>query len=298
MGEQKPLLEFNDRQELTREQVEPKVNPWIMTMNLLLFIFLAVASLYAIVLIGISLADRLSMMNLSAASKDPILKKYFQGSKFKGFELAHLFPSSLQDIVAISALLQRIQEALPYHVFTLILTFYIWKQAFAIPGSAMLNLLVGILYGPLYGTLLACILTALGSSFCYLFSATFGGAIILEAFIGSTRLASLKKAVQRHQENVLFYCLFVRLFPFTPNWLFNIAAPSLQIPLSIFFFTSLLGSIPYNSTCTQAGAILSSLQATSDIFTPAVMAKFCVIALIALIPALVRDKYFKNMKPE
>lgn len=40
---------------------------------------------------------------------------------------------------------------------------------------------------------------------------------------------------------MFFFLLFLRLFPMTPNWFLNLSAPILNIPISQFFFSVLIG---------------------------------------------------------
>lgn len=48
------------------------------------------------------------------------------------------------------------------------------------------------------------------------------------------------------------------------------------------------GLMPYNLMCVQAGSLLSEIQSTSDILTPAVAAKMALLAIAALLPALLK----------
>ena len=156
------------------------------------------------------------------------------------------FPKTIPDV-------KRIAQTLKWHtdgngvgigVILMVYSYiYIFMQTFAIPGSWLMNLLGGALFH-VYSLPLTCLLTAVGSCFSYVLSALFGSAVVRKLF--PVRMAVIRNHVQAHRQQLFFYMLFVRAFPFTPNWFINIAAPYTEIPLSIFFTTILLGSAPYN----------------------------------------------------
>lgn len=47
--------------------------------------------------------------------------------------------------------------------------------------------------------------------------------------------------VEENRSSLFFFLLFLRLFPMTPNWFLNLSAPILNIPVSQFFFSVLIG---------------------------------------------------------
>lgn len=47
--------------------------------------------------------------------------------------------------------------------------------------------------------------------------------------------------VEENRSCLFFFLLFLRLFPMTPNWFLNLSAPILNIPVSQFFFSVLIG---------------------------------------------------------
>ena len=171
---------------------------------------------------------------------------------------------------------------------------YLWKQAFAIPGSAMLNLLGGALYGGWKGAILACTLTALGSTICYMLSWTCGSFLI--ASFPQERINQLRTGVVKHQHNLFFYLLSIRMFPFTPNWLVNFLSPWIKIPVFHFAFSLFLGSFPYTFVCSQAGDLLHSITSMADVVTWTTLCKLVLIASLALFPALIRDRMKRNLE--
>lgn len=61
--------------------------------------------------------------------------------------------------------------------------------------------------------------------------------------------------VTRNQHRLLYYLLFLRMFPVSPNWLINLSCPLLDVPIQTFFITIVLGivnqlQVSYKNVCT------------------------------------------------
>ncbi len=88
-------------------------------------------------------------------------------------------------------------------------------------------------------------LTALGASICYGLSFIFAREIV-EHFLHN-RLQKLRDSLRNNSEQDLFVVLLgMRLFPLTPNWFINMAAPHADVPLSLFMASVFFGLLPYN----------------------------------------------------
>ncbi|KAG6966839.1 hypothetical protein JG687_00004628 [Phytophthora cactorum] len=176
--------------------------------------------------------------------------------------------------------LQRSHETF-LHVFavqfplalTCFTSVYVLKQTFAIPGSALLNVFAGAIL-PL--------------------SLAFPLAIVLSL---SERLLPGKLHMLRHKiedararGQLLYLLLFLRVFPFTPNWFLNMASPWLQVPLKLFAPSVAFGLLPYNFITVHAGVMLSSLRSTSDLLDPRTLGFLVLLAVGMLIPALMKKK--------
>lgn len=184
--------------------------------------------------------------------------------------------------------------AQPLHMLTLS-CFSLVQQTFAIPGSALLNVFAGAML-PLYVALpLVAVLTALGASNCYVLSRTLASEAsvtrVCEALVPG-KLSQLRAQIEtsRARGELLYVLLFLRVFPFSPNWLLNLASPWLQVPLSLFTPSVLLGLLPYNAVTVQAGAMLATLTSTRDLFDPKTLASLVLLALGMLVPALVKHR--------
>ncbi|XP_046886311.1 transmembrane protein 41A-B [Hypomesus transpacificus] len=199
------------------------------------------------------------------------------------------FPSDLDELRDLADMLHLYKEEHSSYILLLFCSAYLYKQSFAIPGSSFLNMLAGALFGPWHGLLLACLLTTTGSTLCYLLSRTFGKQHVMRLF--PDKVAMLQSKAEENRSSMFFFLLFLRFFPMTPNWFLNITSPILNIPLPIFFFSVLIGLIPYNFICVRTGSILSEISSMDDIFSWATLLQLLAIACMALLPGWLIRRY-------
>ncbi|KAK6325724.1 hypothetical protein J4Q44_G00050660 [Coregonus suidteri] len=202
------------------------------------------------------------------------------------------FPSDLYELRELAEMLQFYKTEHTAYVVLLFCSAYLYKQSFAIPGSSFLNMLAGALFGPWQGLVLACLLTTTGSTFCYLLSAAFGKSYIIHLF--PDKVDRLQNKVEENRSSLFFFLLFLRLFPMTPNWFLNVTSPILNIPVSMFFFSVLIGLIPYNFICVRTGSILSEISSLDDIFSWGTLLQLLAIACVALLPGALIKRYSQN----
>ncbi|XP_042201637.1 transmembrane protein 41A isoform X2 [Callorhinchus milii] len=197
------------------------------------------------------------------------------------------FPSDLEELRVIAGQLHSYKDQHPGYVLLLYCSAYLYKQTFAIPGSSLLNILAGALFGPWLGLALCCNLTAIGATFCFLLSKTYGKQYMVQRF--PERVSMLQQRVEENRSCLFFFLLFLRFFPMTPNWFLNITSPILNIPLPQFFFSVVIGLLPYNFICVQAGCILSEISSLDNLLSWSILLKLLGIAFVALVPgALIR----------
>ncbi|XP_069471846.1 transmembrane protein 41A isoform X1 [Ambystoma mexicanum] len=199
------------------------------------------------------------------------------------------FPSDLDELRELAEDLQFYKREHHTYVLLLFCSAYLYKQCFAIPGSSFLNVLAGALFGPALGLFVCCTLTSLGATCCYLLSNAFGKQYVVYYF--PEKVSMLQKKVEENRSSLFFFLLFLRLFPMTPNWFLNITSPILNIPLLQFFFSIMIGLLPYNFICVQTGSILSKIKSLDDIFSWGTLLKLLAIAVVALIPGTIIKKF-------
>ncbi|XP_018422381.1 PREDICTED: transmembrane protein 41A [Nanorana parkeri] len=212
-------------------------------------------------------------------------------------ERSLVFPSDLDELRELADFLQEYKREHHGYVTVLFCSAYLYKQTFAIPGSSFLNLLGGALFGPWQGLFLCCTLTSLGATFCYLLSRAFGKQIVVMYF--PEKVSMLQRKIEENRSSLFFFLLFLRLFPMTPNWFLNLSSPILNIPVGQFFFSVLIGLLPYNFICVQTGSILSKIKSLDDMFSWGALLTLLAIALAALIPGTIVKRFSQqSLAPE
>ncbi|XP_034753761.1 transmembrane protein 41A-B-like [Etheostoma cragini] len=201
------------------------------------------------------------------------------------------FPSDLDELRELAEMLKFYKREHHGYVLLLFCSAYLYKQSFAIPGSSFLNMLAGAIFGPWEGLVLACLLTTVGSTFCFLLSSAFGKQHVVQFF--PEKVAQLQQKVEDNRSSLFFFLLFLRFFPMTPNWFLNITCPILNISMPIFFFSVFIGLIPYNFICVRTGSILSEISSLDDIFSWGTLTQLLAIALMALLPGALIKQYSK-----
>lgn len=176
---------------------------------------------------------------------------------------------------------------------------YLIKQTFAIPGSALLNITAGWLLPFYIAFPLISLLTAIGATCCFMFSAKIASEAIVNRFadrFAPGKLHQIRKQVYEatKRQELLYYLLCLRVFPFSPNWLLNITCPWLKVPKHLFFLSVFFGLMPYNFITLQAGSMFATLSSTKDIFDQNVIAALVLLSLALLLPIWLKKKFQRN----
>ena len=69
----------------------------------------------------------------------------------------------------------------------------------------------------------------------------------------------------KYQNDLVFYLIFLRLFPGSPNWLMNLSLPHLGVSSFKFVITVFIGIAPWNFFACSSGNLISKLAATNEI---------------------------------
>ncbi len=193
-----------------------------------------------------------------------------------------LWPSSFSDLRRIADILRGLR---PAQVYVLFASAYLFKQTFAVPGSALMNVLAGAVFGVYVGFPVCCALTATGATLCYALAA-FCGRPLAEEF-APRALDAFEKRLRDNRHRLNYFLLFLRLFPMTPNWAINMSCGVLGVPVINFILTVLFGLMPYNFVCVQTGELLASVESLNDVFTWTALMQLSAIAFVFLLPGLV-----------
>ena len=214
--------------------------------------------------------------------------------RFEGSEGRLRFPTDVDDLRVNVGILKAAKEYSPEKVVVGFMLGFLFKHTFAIPGSALLNVLCSAVLGFWFAFPLVTLMTAIGATCCYFVSYGLGKPVV-EHFL-KKKLASLRARVNANQSDLFSFLVFLRLVPFTPNWFVNIASPILGIPAGKFFMSVLLGLMPYNFICCQAGEILSQLHSTGDIIDKWTILKLLGIAFLYIIPKWAHSRWAKSKR--
>ncbi|EFP76123.1 hypothetical protein PGT21_004334 [Puccinia graminis f. sp. tritici] len=194
------------------------------------------------------------------------------------------------------------------HLALVLSIIFVSKQAFSVPGTALLNILIGSIYPIWIATPLSCLLTALGSTGAYLIALTARPLIVL---LIPRPLKLIQRAVdpfringttnRYHTAELSSYLLIARLLPIVPYAALNLASGVLELPLIPFFWTILIGSLPYNLLTTQLGDILRTASESSassgglhpasltEIWTLGLLLKLASLSVLAILPILFKE---------
>ena len=153
-----------------------------------------------------------------------------------------------------------------WHTWLALMVFFTWKQAFSVPGSLIMNVVLGALYGTYRATFYTSILTGIGGAFCYLLARPMGP--LVKSLPGLNKgLSMMRNALSKttssngSNADLWSYLLLLRLAPIVPWGLMNVFCGILHVPLWPFYATLTFGSIPWNFVTCQIGDILQGIIA-------------------------------------
>ena len=105
-------------------------------------------------------------------------------------------------------------------------------------------MIAGSIWGLKIGLPLICFANTLGSAFSYFLSYTLFKGFIVKHF--TKKIALFNEKIKKHEKNLFYYCMFLRISPLIPNMLVNVASPIAGVPLNIYILTTFLGILPMN----------------------------------------------------
>ena len=111
------------------------------------------------------------------------------------------------------------------------------------------------------------------------------------------KVEKFSSMLEENASRLPYFLLSLRLLPISPNWAVNMCCGVLDVPITTFFLTVLIGLMPYNYICVTTGVILSKLTSINDIFTWTTMLQMSGVALMATLPAFLSKKQKKKPSP-
>ena len=173
----------------------------------------------------------------------------------------------------------------------LYLAAYIATVALSLPQAALVTVSGGFLFGTLLGTTL----TVVGAT---------TGATILIVVVRSAFAQLLERNRYRIPQRVqtrlardgFSYLLAIRFVPLFPFWIVNLACVVVGLRLRVFVPATLLGIIPVSFILSSIGSGLGIILAQgrkpdlSVLFSPHILLPLLALAVVSLLPALLRRR--------
>ncbi|GJP30064.1 hypothetical protein CLOM_g22282 [Closterium sp. NIES-68] len=235
------------------------------------------------------------LFNASASESNPYPPfSPSSNSNVTGVAYASLhIPHSIADLQSMRSTLNLYMTAYPTRVYFTFVNFYLYIQTFLVPGTLLCNILAGSLFGFPLGLVTISLFITIGACLSYAVSLLILRDVVYYYF--TERCDWLRGEVQRHQSCLVYYIIFLRITPVLPSWVINLCAPVVGIPFPTFVIGTFLGFFPYNVVQVKAGCVLSTINSVTDLYDPATIAIFCLLALLTLIPILAKTKFAKRM---
>lgn len=203
-------------------------------------------------------------------------------------------PRTIEDAKDVGRLLSKYKDTHYFTVLAAVVSTYVFLQTFAIPGSISLSILSGFLFPFPLALLLVCTCSALGATLCYSLSAMVGSGIVRKYF--PQRLSSWRQQAARHDEDMLWYMIFLRITPFLPNWFINVASPVIGVRLAPFYWGTFLGVAPPSFFFIRAGTTLYQLTTATGHISLHSLLILSLFALLSLTPVFLKKAIRKKMQ--
>jgi len=178
---------------------------------------------------------------------------------------------------------------------------YTLAVAFSFPAASALTIFGGFLFGWLAGGLIVAVAATLGATLIFLAARSAFGETLLRRADGAAN-----KLAQGFQDNGFLYLLALRLAPIFPFFVVNVAPALFNISVRTYVAATLIGILPATFVYAYLGQSIESVlmaarqsgrtPSIADLVTPQLQLAFLLLALLALVPIIVR-RMKKKKKP-
>jgi uncharacterized membrane protein YdjX (TVP38/TMEM64 family) len=212
---------------------------------------------------------------------------------------------SLETLVRNRALIDEFITARYAMSLAIFVGIYTTAVALSIPAALFLTIAAGALFGPVVGPLVSITGATAGGTIVFLIAKT---ALGEQLFRRAGPLAG--RLADGFQSNAFVYLLVLRLAPVFPFWLVNLAPALFGVPLRTFLAATAIGITPASFAFGFVGNGLDSIIAAQaatykeclaagradcrvnfelgDVVTPELLAALGGLAVVALLPVLVK----------
>jgi len=178
---------------------------------------------------------------------------------------------------------------------------YLVTVAASFPAAWLLTVAIGLVFGWALGAVIVVVGATLGASVLFLIARS-----LLFDFFGKKAAGRLKSMAEGFRKNAVSYMLFLRLAPVFPFLLINVVPAILGVRFSTYVWTTAIGIIPGTIAYSFAGEGLRSIISqraracvagispcgepfsAADIITPQMLIALTLLALVSVLPVLVR----------
>jgi uncharacterized membrane protein YdjX (TVP38/TMEM64 family) len=210
-----------------------------------------------------------------------------------GYALGWHESVSLQELAAERETLKQFVADNPVLAPVGFIALYAVAIAFSFPIAAVLTVISGFLFGWLAGALYAIVAATTGGTTLFLAARTAFGGFLRERAGGPA-----KKLARGFEEDAFSYLLVLRLAPFIPFFVVNIAPALFNVRLRTFLAATLIGILPGAFSFAWLGQGLDSIliaaraagrQVTlSELVTPEITIALLALTLVVVLATIVR----------
>lgn len=187
------------------------------------------------------------------------------------FDLGRFF--RLEMLKASHDVLVQTYQERPIWVISLYALIYVVMAALSLPGAAVMSLAGGAVLGFWVGVPVVLLSATMGATLAFLAARYLFRDMVQRRF--GDRLAAINRGLER---DGAFYLFSLRLVPVFPFFLINLLMGLTAIRVSTFFWASLTGMLAGSAVYVNAGTQLAAITNPSDIFSPALIGSFLLLA--------------------
>lgn len=158
---------------------------------------------------------------------------------------------------------------------------YILDGICALPATSLLIITGGFLFGTVPAAICTVIGATIGGTGLFLMTRYLFGKSLQKKY--QHRLVNFNNQIHHHGA---WYLLGVRIIPIIPFFLVNILSGLTLVPVRTFVWTTAVGVIPSGIIYAYLGQRLMTVNSMRDFFSPGMIIIFCVLILMAVIPAV------------
>lgn len=180
-------------------------------------------------------------------------------------------------------------------------TFYTLAVAFSFPAASILTIFGGFLFGWLFGGMLAILGATAGATAIFLAART-----VCADFVRKRICGRADKLSEGFEKNAFGYLLALRIAPFIPFFMVNIAPALFHVRLSTYVAATFIGIMPgafayawlgQGSDSVLLAARNAGEQVTvGDLVTPQITIAFIALALVAILATIVKRVWASHIQ--